>query len=146
LLGSRAFIDEAKVWFRRQGGHVFRRSPYVVAAAMHFDARLAAMPAWLARTRWLYEELRAFPQLRPNPAEPQVNMLHIHVPMAREALVAARDCIAREQGIWLFGGANHAALPGHSYFEWYVGENLMEASDEQVRSILKLLADAVAAG
>jgi threonine aldolase len=144
LLGSRAFVDEAKVWIRRQGGHVFRRSPYVVAAAMHFDQRLAAMPAWLARTRWLYGELRAFACFRPNPAQPQCNMLHIHVPLSREALTTIRDRLAREHGIWLFGGASHGALPKHSYFEWYVGENLMEAADARVREILAQLAGEIA--
>ncbi|MGZ8357343.1 MAG: threonine aldolase family protein, partial [Telluria sp.] len=84
LAGSRQFCDRAAEWFRRQGGNVIHRSPYVVSAAMQFDQRLAAMPAWFRRTEWLYETLRGYPQIRLNPARPQANMLHLHLPVSRE--------------------------------------------------------------
>ena len=38
---ARDFIARAAEWFRRQGGNVIHRSPYVVSAAMQFDQRLA---------------------------------------------------------------------------------------------------------
>ncbi|HEY5799227.1 MAG TPA: beta-eliminating lyase-related protein, partial [Burkholderiaceae bacterium] len=57
LLGSKSFIAECTEWMRRMGGNVIYRTPYVAAAAMQFDARVAAMPAYFARTRWLYEQL-----------------------------------------------------------------------------------------
>lgn len=145
LLGSEDFIARARVWMQRQGGNVFRRSPYVVAAAMRFDARLAAMPAYFARTEWLYEVLRDFPQLQLNPARPQANMLHVHVPVGRERLTAIRDELARDHRIWLFGSARHAALPDHSQFECYVGEALLAMPDERVREILALLVRKVSA-
>ncbi len=144
LLGTSSFVEEARVWFKRMGGNVFRRSPYVVAAAMHFDTRLAAMPAWFARTQWLYAQLPAHPLLTPNPAQPHCNMLHLHLPLAREALMDIRDRIAQEHGIWLFGGAQSSAMPGHSCIEWTVGENLMAMADDRVREILGLFSDAVA--
>jgi threonine aldolase len=49
-LGSHEFVACAAEWFKRQGGNVIHRSPYVVPAAMQFDARLACMPACFRRS------------------------------------------------------------------------------------------------
>jgi len=141
LLGSAGFVDKADTWIKRFGGNVARRSPYVVSAAMRFDERLAKMPAYLERTEWLYDVLREYPQIRLNPARPQVNMLHLYFPVGRERLTAIRDELAERHGIWLFSGARHAALPDQSSIEWYVGEALLNLPDERVREILALIAD-----
>ncbi len=145
LLGSRAFVDRCAEWFRRQGGNVIHRSPYIVAAAMEFDERLAAMPAYFERTCFLYEALRAHPELRVNPATPHANMLHIHLPVARERALAVRDALAREHGIWMFNRAVHGALPATSLIEIYVGDNLLSMSDDMVREALRRFAAALAA-
>ena len=145
LLGSRAFVDRCAEWFRRQGGNVIHRSPYIVAAAMQLDARLAAMPAYFERTRFLYEALRAYPDLRVNPAAPQSNMLHIHLPVERERALAVRDALAREHGIWMFNRAVHGALPASCVIEIYVGDNLLSMSDDAVREALRRFAAALAA-
>jgi hypothetical protein len=39
LLSTREFVACAVEWFRRQGGNVIHCSPYVIAAAMQFDAK-----------------------------------------------------------------------------------------------------------
>ena len=145
LAGRRPFVDKAREWFRRQGGNVIHRTPYVVAAAMQFDARLAAMPDYFRRTQWLYAQLRDFPLIKPNPAAPQANMLHLHLPVGRERALQIRDRIAEEHGIWLFGRAAHAALPDTSFTELYVGDNLLSMSDHEVVRGLKLLSDALSA-
>lgn len=144
LLGSRAFVDRCAEWFRRQGGNVIHRSPYIVAAAMRFDERLAAMPAYFERTRFLYEALRAYPQLRANPAAPQANMLHIHLPVERERALAVRDALAREHGVWMFNRAAHGVLPATSVIEIYVGDNLLSLSEEAIHGALRLFAAALA--
>ncbi|MBV8659717.1 MAG: threonine aldolase [Burkholderiales bacterium] len=136
LLGSKSFIDLARVWVARQGGNLFRRTPYVVSAAMQFDARLARLPDCLRRTQWLYEQLVDFPLLTPNPVRPQVNMLHIHMPVSAERATEIRNQIAQQHGIWLFGGANSAAQQGRCYVEWYVGDSLLDMPDELVRDAL----------
>ena len=143
LLGSRAFVARAQEWFRRQGGNVIHRTPYVVAAAMQFDARVAAMPDYFRRTRWLYDTLRDYPRLRANPAQPQANMLHIHVPVERDRLLHIRNEVAARHGVWLLNRAAHAQLPGASYTEWYVGDNLLALPDEEVRRALALWSDAL---
>jgi threonine aldolase len=144
LAGSHEFVARAGEWFRRQGGNVVHRSPYVVAAAMQFEERLAAMPEYFRRTQFLYEVLRDYPAIRVNPAAPQANMLHIHLPVGRERALAIRTELAERHGIWLFNRVNHAALPASCYFELYVGDNLVDAPDARVREAVALLAEAVA--
>jgi threonine aldolase len=145
LAGSASFVARAAEWFRREGGNVIHRSPYVVAAAMQFDQRLAAFPQYFARTQWLYEELRAHPLLAPNPAAPQANMLHLHLPVSRERALAIRNELAAGDGIWLFNRAAHAALPDTSMVELYVGDNLLGMPDAAVRGALAKFSAALAA-
>jgi threonine aldolase len=144
LAGSREFVDRAAEWFRREGGNVIHRSPYVVAAAMQFDARLAAMPAYFRRTQWLYGALAAHPIIRVNPATPQANMLHLHIPVTPERALAIRRELAEQHGVWMFNRIAGAALPGTSSFELYVGDNLLNAPDDKVREALALFAQALA--
>jgi threonine aldolase len=143
LAGSREFVARASEWMKRQGGNVIHRSPYVVAAAMQFDARLAAMPAYFERTQFVYEVLAAHPALRVNPAAPQANMLHVHLPVSRERATAIRNRLAEQHGIWLFNRVSHGALPDTSSFELYVGDNLLAMSNEEIRAALALFAAAL---
>lgn len=143
LAGSREFVARAQEWFRRQGGNIIHRTPYVVAAAMQFDTRLAAMPACFRRTEWLYSVLRDYPKIKVNPAKPHANMLHLHLPVSRERAMAIRNQIAERDGIWLFGRASHGALPEHSVVELYVGDNLLGMTDQRVREVVGVLAAAL---
>ena len=140
LAGSHDFVARAAEWFRRQGGNVIHRSPYIVAAAMQFDERLAAMPAYFKRTEFLYEALRAHPAIRVNPARPAANMLHLHLPVGRERALAIRQRLAEEHGVWLFNRISHGVLSDTSYFELYVGDNLLHTPDEKIVHALALLA------
>lgn len=146
LAGSREFVAQAAEWFKRQGGNVIHRSPYVVAAAMQFEQRLAAMPAYFERTRFLFDVLRDHPALRVNPARPQANMLHIHLPVSRERALEIRRELARDHGIWPFNRVNHGVLPDTAFFELYVGDNLLDTPDGRVREAVALLAAAVERG
>ncbi|GAB3452340.1 beta-eliminating lyase-related protein [Massilia terrae] len=144
LAGSREFVARASEWMKRQGGNVIHRSPYVVAAAMQFDERLAAMPAYFERTRFFYDALAAHPGIRVNPAAPQANMLHLHLLVSRERALAIRNRLAEEHGIWLFNRAATGVLPDTSYVEIYVGDNMLAMSYQQIRNALALLSQALA--
>jgi len=145
LLGSGDFIGRARVDMQRQGVLTFRQTPFVVSAAMQFDQRLAAMPEYLQRTRELFGILEQYPLLTPNPGKPHCNMLHLYLPVSAAEANAIRDAIAEKHRIWLFNGANDAALPNQSYFEWYVGDNLLDMDDAVLHLALRSLSDALAA-
>jgi threonine aldolase len=145
LAGSAGFVARAAEWFRRQGGNVIHRSPYVVSATMQFEQRLAAFPDYFARTLWLYEELIDYPQIKVNPARPQANMTHLHLPVSRERAIEIRNALAAGERIWMFNRAAHGALPGTSVVELYVGDNLTEMDDQAARAALARFAAALAA-
>jgi len=143
LLSSENFIKRARVDMQRQGAVTFRHTPYVVSAAMQFDQRLEDIPRYFERTQELFEILRQYPLLTPNPKQPQCNMLHLYLPVSAAKANAIRDAIAVEHKIWLFNGANDAALPDQSYFEWYVGDNLLAMDDAVLHLALKSLSEAL---
>lgn len=140
LAGTREFIDRAAEWFRREGGNVIHRSPYVVAAAMQFDERIAAMPAYFQRTLFLYDVLKGYPVLRVNPARPQANMLHIYLPVDCERALQIRRELAAEHGVWLFNRISMGVLPDTCFFELYVGDNLLTMNDQQITTAVAQLA------
>jgi len=145
LLGPKEFTARARAWMHRQGGSVFRRSPYVISAAMQFDQRLEAMPDYFLRARQIATLIAGFPALQINPSEPQCNLFHLYLPVTAQRAVEIRNRIAQQHGIWLFNRATNAALPQQCYVEWYVGDQVLVLSDQQVVSALTLLNDALGA-
>jgi threonine aldolase len=149
LLGKSDFITKADVWMKRSGGNLIHRSPYIVAAAMQFEQKLAAMPRWLARTHELVRMLAQVqdndpaPLLQINPATPQCNLLHLYFPLGVAQINAIRNCIAEQERVWLFGNARNTALPNQSMVELYIGENLCDLDDQRLQSLLQKLLDAI---
>lgn len=139
LLGSQDFIARAKLGIKRLGGNIVQRSPYVVAAAMQLQQRLADMPRYLARTHELYHLLAQFPSLRVNPERAHCNMLHLYLPASVERCHAVRDQIAKEEKAWLFGLARNTALPQQAMVEWYVGDNLLALPLPRIEQLLQRL-------
>ncbi|MCL9780739.1 beta-eliminating lyase-related protein [Vibrio sp. S4M6] len=138
LLGSKALIELASMWMKRQGGNVYHRSPYVVSAAMQFDQRLQQMPKLFERTQQVYEVIKDYPQLTLNPTQPQSNMLHLIFPVSCERLEELRVRLAEEKGVYI-GRPQMMEHPSMSKIEWYVGDNLLSLSDSQLREVLNWL-------
>lgn len=88
-------------------------------------------------------DLREYPALKLNPARPQANMLHIHLPVGRERAGAIRNGIAEEHKVWLFGRVASGALPDSSVIGLYVGDNLARLPDSEVRQAFSLPAAAL---
>ncbi|USD42979.1 aminotransferase class I/II-fold pyridoxal phosphate-dependent enzyme [Vibrio sp. SCSIO 43135] len=133
LLGSKAFIELASIWMKRQGGNLYHRTPYIVSAAMQFDEKLAKLPKLFERTKQIYDLISEFPELAANPTKPQSNMLHLILPFSYEEAVELQRTFATEKGIWL-GNPQVTAHPNQSVIEWYVGDNLLDIEDDELRS------------
>lgn len=143
LLGSKAFIELASMWMKRQGGNLYHRTPYVVSAAMQFDERLAKLPALFERTQQVYKIIEEFPQLAVSPAQPQSNMLHLILPFSYDKVKELQRKLALEEGIW-FGNPQVTAHPNQSIVEWYVGDQLLHVEDDQLRTFFHQLLESVA--
>lgn len=139
LIGPSDFIAEARSWQRRMGGNLYTLLPNVASAAMRFDAQLARFPAYRERTPSLGAALARVEGVNVLPDPPQVNMLHVLLGLGPEEALAARDRVAEETGLWLFGNARAEQLPGDSRFELYVGEAAMEISDEDLEAAFRAL-------
>ncbi|NUW69333.1 threonine aldolase family protein [Vibrio coralliilyticus] len=138
LLGSKEFVERASIWMKRQGGNVYHRTPYVVSAAMQFEQRLKQLPALFERTKQIYRILEEYPALVANPLQPQSNMLHLILPFSHEKALEVQKQLATEKGIWI----GHPQVTGHphqSVVEWYVGDNLLNMSDEELRAVFDAL-------
>jgi threonine aldolase len=122
LLGPEDFIEEAAVWQRRQGGNLSSLLPNWASAAMRLDGRLERFGRYRARALELAQVLGAIDGLRLIPDPPQVSLFHLWLDAAPEALLTARDRVAEECGLWLFGGLRPAELPQAARLEIYVGE------------------------
>jgi len=138
LLGPRDFVDEARVWQRRMGGNLYTLLPNVASAASRLDAQLSRFPAYLERARALATTLRDIPGLHILPDPPHVNMMHIVLDLDTGDALRARDRVAEETGLWLFG-AHPTDLPGQSFFELYVGEAAMAVADEEIADAFRSL-------
>ncbi len=132
LLGARDFIDQAIVWQRRCGGNLYTLAPNVASAAMLLDRRLARMPDYYRRAREIAGVVNGIDGLTVLPAPPHTNMMHVFVARDAEAAMLARDRVAEEHRLWLFGGARPADLPGHCRFELYVGDAALALDDDTI--------------
>lgn len=141
LCGSADFVAEAAVWQRRSGGNLFTLTPNVASAAMRWEERLQRMPEYLERARSIADTLSAIDGLTVAPDPPQVNMMHLLIAVDPERAAQARDRVATETGVWLFGAVQAAAVPGHIRTEVYVGEAAMKVGDDELAAAARMLLD-----
>ena len=135
LLGPADFIDEARLWRTRHGGTLVQLHPFVASAAMRFDAQLEKMPKYRQRALALASALVGIPGLRILPSPPQVNMFHVFFEAAPDAVIAARDRLAVEEGVWIAHRVGRPVPPGWSSLEIYVGDSLLALDDAEVVAI-----------
>jgi len=139
LLGPQAFVGEAALWQRRMGGNLYTLLPNVASAASRLDAQLTRFPVYRERALRLAAALSNVPGLRLLPDPPHVSMMHVVLGLDPRDALAARDRVAEETGLWLFGGARPRDLPGESFFELSVGEAVMTMSDDEVAAAFRSL-------
>ena len=139
LLGETAFIDQSRVWLRRFGGNLYQNHPFVASAAMRFDKAISQMPKYMKRTKEIYGLLKDIPEISFRPDPPQVNMFHLYINSTPEKLKMARDKIAKKDKLWLANDFKESEMKGWSFTELYIGEAIMEISNEEVaRGFAKL--------
>lgn len=132
LLGAREFIEQAKLWQRRQGGNLYTLTLAAATAAMRFEQQLARMPRWHERARSLGRTLAQQPGVRVLPDPPQTNLFHVFLDLDPEAALEARDRVAREHGLWLFEYAGLTERPATCRFEYTIADALLDISDDEI--------------
>ncbi|MDG0968524.1 MAG: beta-eliminating lyase-related protein [Porticoccaceae bacterium] len=140
LLGSEAFIADAKIWQRRAGGTVQTLGPQVASASMLFDQRIADMPRFCSRAKQLSVLLNSIGEIYCRPEEIQTNMMHVHLPFSARCANAARDAVIDSFGVRLFGRAIERGADA-CYFELSVGVNTMKISDSEIATMIHYFVD-----
>ena len=131
---------EARVWRKRMGGTLVQLHPYVASAAMRFDAQLAKMPAYRrACARARRRRLARIPG-RPGPAVAAAGQpVSRSFPGVRRTALdrRARSARADEGGMDRAAASAPSPVPGWSYLELYVGDNLLALDDTVVTALVR---------
>ena len=132
LAGPVDFIEETKLWQRRHGGNLYTQMANWVSADMRLDAQIAKMAAYRDRAKELGAALAEIGGVTVNPAVPQVNMFHVFMEGLEDALLLARDRVAEDHGLWLFGALQTTEIPNTHKFEVAVGGAAMAVDLSEV--------------
>ncbi|HZT92249.1 MAG TPA: beta-eliminating lyase-related protein [Gaiellaceae bacterium] len=135
LAGTRALVDEARVWQIRHGGRLFTAYPYLLAAERGLDEVLPRMPDYVERARELATALASLDDVRVLPDPPQTAMFHVRVARPLDAFRTAAFDLAEETGVWI--GANVQATddPTVQAAELTVGEASFAVAVDEVRAL-----------
>jgi hypothetical protein len=106
--------------------------PNWASAAMRLDQRLPRFPVYRRRALAVAAALCNVPGVHVLPEPPQVNLFHLLFEAEKEPLLEARDRVAEQWGLWLFGNVWESDLPGWWRTEIYVGEGALNIEDAEV--------------
>jgi len=135
LAGEAAFVDEARVWQRRQGGNLVTLHPFVVAAELALDERLERLPVHAAHARALAAALSEVEGIEIVPDPPQTPLFHVLLRGDRERLVDAALSVAEERKVFLFGDPSSTTSPSWQRHEVMVGEVTLALEPTEVAEL-----------
>lgn len=139
LLGPQDFIDDAAIWQRRQGGTLYSAMANIVSARMRLAKSLEQMPLMMARAREVAALFNAHDRISIIPDPPQTSMFHVVIEGEIESLLEARDRVARETGIWLFGGLKQVEGQKAARTEFSMGPASLWLGDEELAAAIAML-------
>lgn len=139
LIGSAAFIKEARLWQRRHGGNLPGMGPLYVSARQGYQQILPQIGSWVKRAQEIAAVFSRFERvtIRPNP--PQVNFFQMYIRGDAEALVQRHLELAEETGTFLFYGLASTMVPGVSMTEIHCWENALRFDLEKLPAFLERL-------
>lgn len=144
LAGPEDFVAEAAIWQRRSGGNLFTMTPNVASAALQFEHRIAFMPTLLERARQVAGVLSSIDGISVKPNPPHVNMFHLYMDLDAEEALMARDRVARDLGLWVFGWVAPSEVRNVCSTEIYIGDAAMAVSDADIEDAFTSLMTGVA--
>ena len=137
LLGSKNFIDEARLWQIRYGGRLFTQAPFVVSDRLGMQRVLPQIDSWVERAREVAAILSEFDRLTVNPNPPHVNFFQLFVRGDPEQMTQRHMEVAEETGTFLLFGLSPAAVPGLGVTEIHCWENALRFDLDSLRPFLK---------
>jgi threonine aldolase len=134
LAGPASFVQDARVWQRRQGGNLFQQSANAISAKIGIDRHLPKMASYVAKAAEVAEILAAMPGVQVVPEKPPTNMMHLHFQGEPETLLQRAMEIAQEDQVALI-----AYLTAEGKTEISIGQAALELSAEEIRRLFEKL-------
>lgn len=133
LAGDPKFINEAKIWQRRQGGNVISLFPYVLSADVNFDRRINKMEAYFKKT---FEVARIFKEegFLVTPYPPHANRFHVRIGTDIKWLEKTNLRIAAREKVLLFNYFNKSGIA-----EITVGDSTLKVSNKKIKTLVSQL-------
>ncbi|MEU9029675.1 beta-eliminating lyase-related protein [Streptomyces sp. NPDC048383] len=118
LAGSRAFVEETRIWRHRYGGQIFRQFPQALSALAGLAKELPRLPSYVAGARMVAEAMRegfaeaGLPWFRVNPEVPHTHQFQVWLPYEADRLTEAGLRLAEDTGTVLFRRWSPDGPPG----------------------------------
>jgi threonine aldolase len=142
LAGPAADVAEVRQWRTRHGGTLFALWPYAASALTSLRRRLPLMDGYYRHALAIAAALADVPGVEVVPDPPHTPMMHLLVRATGAELADAVLRLARDDGIWTFGGWWTSESPRTQKIELSVGDATMEFGPDEVRDVLATLAGA----
>ncbi|WP_084384794.1 threonine aldolase family protein [Novosphingobium naphthalenivorans] len=139
LLGPREFVDEAAIWQRRQGGTLHSAMANIISARLNLAGCLERMPLLVERARQVAALFSCHERASVIPDPPHTSMFHLRLEGEEEQLLQARDRVARETGIWLFGTLKTVEGQAACQVEISMGKASLALENEALAEAIALL-------
>lgn len=139
LLGSAAFINEARVWQIRHGGRLRTMGPFWLSAQLGLKRVLPQIDQWVARAQEVAAILSRFERITINPNPPHVNFFQLYIRGDAEQLNDRHLALAEERGTFLFYGLNPTNIPGVAMTEIHCWENALRFRLEELPPFVEKL-------
>jgi len=136
LIGSQAFIDEAKVWQRRHGGNLYSLFPYVFSAEQSFDERIGRMADYWQAAQRVAKAFAPYPDVTLRPSPPVTNMFHAFLRGSAQTYLERAQRIAAEREIWTINKLAPTPTPGVFTWEISCGDATVALNDAQLAAAL----------
>ena len=142
LAGSKAFIEEARIWSRRCGGNLISQFPDVLAAKRGFSKNFPLMPEYVTKTSKIAAYFNEHSKLQTIPEAPPCNLFHLVIDQEADELMPKVLAWCEKNNIGLLP-LPRALTENSSRFEITIGQNALALNDKQWQIAIKNFADSI---
>jgi threonine aldolase len=135
VAGPEDVIEQVREWRRRMGGTLYGLWPSAASALTLLAERLPKFGQYLDHARAIAVALSGIPGITVIPDPPQVPMMHLLLPVARDDYTKAVRRLAEDQGIWVPPTCIPTADPAVQRLELSVGDGTLQFTPEAVAEI-----------
>jgi len=135
VAGPEDVIEQVREWRRRMGGTLYGLWPNAASALTLLAERLPKFGLYLDHARAIAAALSGIPGITVIPDPPQVPMMHLLLPVARDDYTKAVRRLAEDQGIWVSPLYIPTADPAVQRLELSVGDATLTFTPEAVAEI-----------